>query len=108
MDLQADGRIGFIYEETLTGFGKRNNPVSTSFPTGAGQHNFDGFDNIYVAYPLDYITGGAYSINAISTNIGKSEIKNQKSELTFDLTGRRITNPSKGLYIVGGKKSIIK
>ena len=62
MDLQADDRIGFIYEETLTGFGKRNNPVSTCFPTGAGQHNFDGFDNIYVAYELEYITNGAYSI----------------------------------------------
>lgn len=63
MDLQADGRIGFIYEETLTGFGKRNNPISTSFPTGAGQHNFDGFDNIYVAYDLDFITNGAYVLN---------------------------------------------
>ena len=62
MDLQADDRIGFIYEETLTGFGRVDNPISTSFPTGAGQHNFDGFDNIYVAYPLEYITGGAYSI----------------------------------------------
>ncbi|MBO7193519.1 MAG: DUF4091 domain-containing protein [Bacteroidaceae bacterium] len=62
MDLQADDKIGFIYEETLTGFGRRDNPVSTSFPTGAGQHNFDGFDNIYVAYDLEYITGGAYSV----------------------------------------------
>ena len=62
MDLQADNRIGFIYEETLTGFGKRDNPVSTSFPTGSGQHNFDGFDNIYVAYDLEYVTNGAYSI----------------------------------------------
>ena len=62
MDLQADGRIGFIYEETLTGFGRRDNPVSTSFPNGEGQHNFDGFDNIYVAYELEYITNGAYSI----------------------------------------------
>ena len=62
MDLQADDRIGFIYEETLTGFGRRDNPVSTSFPTGEGQHNFDGFDNIYVAYDLEYITNGAYSI----------------------------------------------
>ncbi len=62
MDLQADDRIGFIYEETLTGFGRRNNPVSTSFPNGEGQHNFDGFDNIYVAYELEYITNGAYSI----------------------------------------------
>ncbi len=62
MDLQADNRIGFIYEETLTGFGKRNNPISTSFPTGSGQHNFDGFDNLYVAYDLEYITNGAYSV----------------------------------------------
>ena len=62
MDLQADDKIGFIYEETLTGFGKRDNPVSTSFPTASGQHNFDGFDNIYVAYDLEYITNGAYSV----------------------------------------------
>ena len=62
MDLQADDRIGFIYEETLTGFGRRDNPVSTSFPNGEGQHNFDGFDNIYVAYELEYITNGAYSV----------------------------------------------
>ena len=62
MDLQADGRIGFIYEETLTSFGRVDNPVSTSFPNGEGQHNFDGFDNIYVAYELEYITNGAYSV----------------------------------------------
>ena len=62
MDLQADNRIGFIYEETLTGFGRRDNPVSTSFPTGDGQHNFDGFDNIYVAYTLEHITNNAYSV----------------------------------------------
>lgn len=62
MDLQADNRIGFFYEETLTGFGTRSNPVSTSFPTGAGTHNFDGFDNIYVPYELEYITNGAYSV----------------------------------------------
>lgn len=62
MDLQADGKIGFIYEETLTGWGKRPNPVSTTFPTGAGQHNFDGFDNIYLAMEVEYITKGAYSL----------------------------------------------
>ncbi|WP_455658822.1 sialidase family protein [Phocaeicola faecalis] len=62
MDLQADGKIGFIYEETLTNWGKRNNPVSTSFPTGAGQHNFDGFDNIYLAMDVEYITNGAYKL----------------------------------------------
>ena len=62
MDLQADGRVGFIYEETLTFFKKVPNPISTSFPTGAGEHNYDGFDNIYVAYEIEQLTGGAYSL----------------------------------------------
>ena len=82
MDLQADGRIGFIYEETLTGWGKRNNPVSTCFPNGEGQHNFDGFDNIYVAYPLEYITDGAYSIK---TNVDRrAYLRDYYTALTAD------------------------
>lgn len=62
MELQADGKIGFFYEETLTKWGMKQNPVSTSFPTGSGMHNFDGFENIYVALPLELITGGLYSV----------------------------------------------
>ena len=63
MEWQADNKIGFFWEETLTSFGKRQNPVTTSFPTGSGTHNFDGFDNLYAPYTLEYITEGAYSIN---------------------------------------------
>ena len=62
IDLQADNKIGFIYEETLTFWEKVNNPVSTTFPNGEGQHNYDGFDNIYVAYDLEYITNSKYSV----------------------------------------------
>jgi radical SAM protein with 4Fe4S-binding SPASM domain len=60
----ADGEKGlnYLYEETLTGFGKRKNPVSTSFPNGEGEHNFDGFDNIYVSYTVEQMTFGDYSI----------------------------------------------
>lgn len=63
MELQADGRIGFFYEETLTKWGTKPNPVSTTFPTGAGQHNFDGFENVYVPLRLETITQGQYSIS---------------------------------------------
>ncbi len=62
MDLQADNKIGFIYEETLTKHGTVQNPISTSFPNGEGTHNYDGFDNLYVGYDLEYITNGVYSI----------------------------------------------
>lgn len=43
---------------------------------------------------------------------GVSEVKVQKKEVTngeyYDLMGRRIANPTKGLYIVNGKKVFIK
>ena len=82
MDLQADDRIGFIYEETLTGWGRRKNPVSTCFPNGEGEHNFDGFDNIYVAYPLEHITNGAYSIKR---NVDRrAYLQNYYTSLTAD------------------------
>ena len=60
LDLQTDGRIAFFYEETLTKWGRRQNPVSTSFPDGAGTHNVDGFENIYLPISLKTITGGLY------------------------------------------------
>ena len=43
-----------------------------------------------------------------TTGIDNSEFKNQNSELIFDLQGRRVENPTKGVYIVNGKKTIIK
>lgn len=63
IELQADDRIGFFYEETLTKWGTKQNPTSTSFPTGSGTHNFDGFENIYVPLELEMITGGKYGVS---------------------------------------------
>jgi hypothetical protein len=41
-----------------------------------------------------------------STDIDNSEITIQNSELIYDLQGRLVLNPTKGVYIVGGKKVI--
>lgn len=62
MELQADDKIGFFYEETLTKWGRKRNPASTSFPTGNGTHNFDGFENIYLPLTLELITGNQYTV----------------------------------------------
>lgn len=44
-----------------------------------------------------------------TTDLEKSEIINHKSEMIFDLTGRRIEKiVEKGIYIVNGKKVVIK
>ena len=43
-----------------------------------------------------------------TTGIEKSEIRNQKSEMLYDLQGRRVSNPTKGIYIVNGRKIVVK
>ena len=90
MDLQADNKIAFIYEETLTKHGTAQNPVSTSFPTGSGTHNYDGFDNKYVGYHLEYITNGAYSVK---TDVNRGNVV--KSYLTSLVAQTDISNTLK-------------
>ena len=43
-------------------------------------------------------------------NVGVDEVTNHNSQFTiiYDLLGRRVENPSKGIYIVNGKKTVIK
>ena len=46
-----------------------------------------------------------------TTGVENSEIKDQKSAIIYDLTGRRILNTENlkpGLYIINGKKTVIK
>ena len=43
-----------------------------------------------------------------STGIENAEIKDEKSGMIYDLQGRRVENPTKGMYIVNGKKVVIK
>ena len=40
--------------------------------------------------------------------IENPEIRNHESEIIYDLSGRRVEKMEKGIYIVGGKKVVIK
>jgi hypothetical protein len=42
------------------------------------------------------------------TGIDNSEFRIQNSEFIYDLTGRRVEKMKKGIYIVDGKKVVIK
>ena len=53
---------------------------------------------------IDFTQEGKGSISSIET----SEIKNQGSKIFYDLQGRRVTNPTKGIYIVGGRKIVVQ
>jgi hypothetical protein len=43
-----------------------------------------------------------------TTSIESSELNAQGAQLIYDLQGRRVLNPTKGMYIVNGKKMVIK
>lgn len=42
------------------------------------------------------------------TGINNATIMNADDEVIYDLQGHRVVNPTKGIYIIGGKKVIIK
>ena len=63
-----------------------------------------------------YLSTPAQGANSISirfegdgtTDIEASTLNPQRSTEVYDLQGRRVLNPAKGVYIVNGKKVVIK
>ena len=47
------------------------------------------------------------SIESVEMGDEKGESRNEKEEI-YDLSGRKVTNPGKGIYIVNGKRVLIK
>ena len=93
MCFQKDSTIAFLYEEETHGA---------------------GYTIVYKNYTLEDITDGAYSIQADDTETGIDEIFDEvkgetgKIKGVYDLTGRKVEIPTKGIYIIDGKKTLIK
>ena len=86
MIMQADGRIGFLFEEA------------------PGDYSI-----VYIPYTVEEITGGAYRIDETATGISTPESSDtQHSTNVYDLLGRRVTKANRGIYIVNGEKIILK
>lgn len=81
MTVQADGRIGFFYEEEP-----------------------NGYCMVYVPLTIEEITNGMYGIDEEATSIEETELETSVLEYIYDLQGRRVQKPEKGVYIVNGKK----
>ena len=72
-----------------------------------GWNTPDGGNSCVIAPVADF--DPAEAIEAIkTTGIESSVLEAQGSQLIYDLTGRRVTHPTKGIYIVGGRKVVIK
>ena len=85
MILQADGRIGFLFEEA------------------PGDYSI-----IYIPYSVEEITGGAYSIDPKLSSIEHSSVEVHNSDAIYDLMGRKYDKVTeKGVYIINGKKIVM-
>lgn len=75
--------------------------------TTEGDEFLGWIGDTYETMPAHDVT---YTAN-ITSGIEQSEIINHKSEMIFDLSGRKVTNAENlkgGIYIVNGKKVIVK
>ena len=86
-------------------------PMFYPFVDGSTQ----GAGRAYLQIPTAWLTTAtARSIsyrfdNGEATDIDNAEIGDHESEIVYDLMGRRVSQPHKGgVYIVNGKKTIIK
>ena len=58
--------------------------------------------------PTGAAASKAYALRIGETGINNSELNIQHSESIYDLTGRRVESPTRGIYIYNGKKLVVK
>lgn len=87
MTLQKDYKIGFFFEEA---------PGS--------------YCMVYIPLTMEKITNGEYALDEDSCQTGIEDLEVEKNEpqVIYDLSGRRVQHPSKGVFIVNGKKMMVK
>jgi len=95
-DSENDNRIGFYHVSEGSSFALGANRAYLKLDNNGDPTHVKGF---MISFDEDEETG----INSIEN--GKLKIEN---EAVYDLSGRRIAKPTKGLYIVGGRKVIVK
>ena len=62
----------------------------------------------YLVVPVGTTLMGMRYEDDVQTAVGKIPQQERAAEAVYDLTGRRVQNPQRGLYIVNGKKQLVK
>ena len=82
---------------------------------GNGMNTQDGGQNNYGIVVNSWTqtdAGNCYQITEAIVEQSESGVENivttQPSEIIYDLQGRRVSNPTKGIYIQGGKKFVLR
>lgn len=104
---QEGGDIIFINQNGEGKYIDDAQPAGITFPAGRAYIVVDGstFDIANNVAPRFTIFHGDDNINSIEETVAEEA----QEEVIYDLTGRRIVKPTKaGIYIVNGKKMVIK
>ena len=89
--LQADGRIGFFFEEAPC----------------YGDDYTKGYCMVYVPLTIEKITKGNYNTpEGETTAIHGVTVKHDGK--IYDIAGRQVVHPTHGLYIIDGRKVYVK
>jgi sialidase-1 len=89
--LQADGRIGFFFEEAPC----------------YGDDYTKGYCMVYVPLTIEQITKGNYNTPESETTAIHGVIVKHDGKI-YDLAGRQVVRPTNGLYIIDGRKVYVK
>lgn len=114
-------KLEYLVNATWTGFEYTLTPI-----TAAGKYTLD-ISSIVVDHGAEeYIDQWGYkatmwhglnqycegtytwSVDGTETGIEDVEMQNGKTESVYDLQGRKVENPTKGIYIINGKKVLVK
>jgi acetyl esterase/lipase len=83
-------------------------PVHTkNFPTGG--HGY-GFSTSYTYHDkfIEDLTKWMMNVDATLTSIEAPVVTDAKDEVYYDLSGRRVDNPKRGIFITKGRKIFVK
>ena len=104
--------LGTTTETTVTAIGGSVYTLGQNGEGVVGLRNYTGTDiRAYCAYAKDLGVAApflSFDLGNETTGINQVEIGKLKVENIYDLQGRKVAQPTKGLYIVNGKKVIIK
>ena len=91
-------------------YNDNNQLTNESSPAATlNNNNLDGTKLMSKPITNMAVTGGLASFNFAVTATGISNVSaSTKTNITYALDGRRVENPTKGIYIMNGKKVVIK
>ena len=98
------------------GEGSKKNYILANEASGIGFYKATSGEGAYLPANRAYLSTAnvsparymGFDFDSETTKIAEVEVKDTKAQEVYDLQGRKVKNPTRGLYIVNGKKVVMK